>query len=346
MSLSTRHHSNSFSRLPGFGSGSRLGINRRTWDLGKSIGRGLKRAYDSRNSRSSAVKKVKTEDKKSFVKPGIPQGRVMNEGTGGQYSMFFKGGRKCFLPKHVEDALPPLAVVTNGAVQLKSAIGKQAIYSTEGLFLPTTATTYTGDKITRVLYKSASQDITLNNIYLSNAYVIIYDIFARKDVANSTISKPDIAWIQGGTDESTANSYSFLGSTPWQVEVFNQFYRVEQVTNVVLGAGATHVHKVRIKPEAIVSSAYAQYSPYAFKDVTYFCMIEVHGSPANDTVTQTQVGIGAGGLNIVVDREETLKQLQRATPTLNVTNSLITAFTTAEQVVNLGGSTITTNAEG
>jgi hypothetical protein len=75
-------------------------------------------------------------------------------------------------------------------------------------------------------------------------------------------------------------------------------------------------------------------------------MIEFHGSPANDTGIQTQVSVGAAGLNIVLDIEHHLKQLQKATPTITTSNNLLGGFTNGEQVVNLGGSTIVAQAEG
>lgn len=290
----------------------------------------------------------KRDGSKTGVKTtsGIRTGEVMNEGTGGQCSYFNGKSGKSYLPPHVENALPPQSLQSNGAVQLKSTVGKQAVAAVLTLNSPSLATSYTGDKITRVLYEKASGDITLNNIYLSNCYVIIYDIMARKDVSVSAIAGPDSAWTQGSTDEGLSTYPTLLGATPWGTELFNQFYEVKQVTNVVLGAGATHVHKVRLHPNRIISAAYSQYTQFGIKDLTYWCMVEFHGSPANDTTTQTQVGIGVGGLNIVSDAEVTLKQLQNAKPTISINNTLITAFTVAEQVVNLGGSTIVPQAEG
>lgn len=278
---------------------------------------------------------------------GIRQGTVYNEGIGGQYSMFTGPKGESYLPKHVEDALPPQVLQGNNSTQLLSGIGKQATIVALNLLTPTPALTFTGDKITSVIYEKATGDVTLNNIFLSNCYLIIYDIMCRKDVSNSTIGDPGSAWSQGATDTTgSSNSPTYLGSTPWQVEVFNQYYKVCQVTNVVLAAGGTHVHKVRLNPKKIISSAYAQYTQYGFKDVSYYCMIEIHGSPANDVTTQTQVSIGKAGLNIIQDKEETLKQLQNAKPTITTSNNLITSFTVGEQVVNIGGSTIVPQAEG
>lgn len=277
---------------------------------------------------------------------GIAQGRVMNEGTGGQYSMFVRGRKKSYLPAHVENFLPPQVLQANSSTQSKSTVGLQAVLAPLALFTPGISTSFTGDKITRVLYEKASGDVTINNIFLSNCYIIIYDVIARKDIGVSSLSTPAATWQQGDTDESASGVSTYLGSTPWQAEAFNEFWKVEQVTNVVLCAGGTHVHKVRLSPRRVVSSAYAQYSNQAFRDLTYYTMIEFHGSPANDTGIQTQVSVGAAGLNIVLDIEHHLKQLQKATPTITTSNNLLGGFTNGEQVVNLGGSTIVAQAEG
>jgi len=51
-------------------------------------------------------------------------------------------------------------------------------------------------------------------------------------------------------------------------------------------------------------------------------------------------------VNVVWQTDHKWKQLSDATEGHAKTNNLITAFTTAEQVVNIGGTTITPNAEG
>lgn len=63
-------------------------------------------------------------------------------------------------------------------------------------------------------------------------------------------------------------------------------------------------------------------------------------------MVQNQVSVGVSTLNIIIDYEVTLKQLQNMKPVLQTATSLPTSFTNAEQVVNLGGSTIVSNAEG
>lgn len=338
---------------------SGFGINRKTWNQGAAIGRGLKRGIDYLYSGSTVPggapkkgssgkvwnalkRKRKSPSKKSSIRTGV----VMNEGTGGQCSYFNGPVGKHYLPKHVEDALAPVKLVNASSAQLKSGVGVQAALVPLAQLQPSLATGFTTDKMSRVLYESVSSDVTMNNIYLSNCYLIIYDVICRKDVSLSAISTPLLAWVQGDADEAATNASTILGSTPWQTEAFNEYYKVMQVTNVVLAAGATHVHKVRLHPNRVISSAYSTYSPFGFKDVTYFTMIEIHGSPANDVTTQTQVSVGVGGLNIIADGEQTIKLIQNNKPQIVTANTLLTSFTVGEQTVNLGGSTIVPQAEG
>lgn len=308
---------------------------------GPGIMNGLAASYGG--IRTAPVSRTSTIRSESS---GIRTGKVMNEGTGGQYSSFNGKTGKSYLPSHVENALAPKVTVGAFASQIKSSVGTQQVAVPLTLFYPNIAQNFVADKISRVIYEKATGDITLNNIFLSNAYVIIYDCYARKDLSLTTISTPLNGWAQGDTDQSASVNYASLGATPFQSELFNQYFKVAQVTNVVLCAGGTHVHKVRLNPKKIVSNSYATYTPYGFKDLTYFCMVEVHGSPANDTTTQTQVSVGIGGLNVIADYEQTYKLLEAKKPEIIQGPQLLTAFTVGEQVLNLGGSTIVPQAEG
>lgn len=331
-----------------FGAAGRggFGINRRTWQLGRAVGNTLKRAYDGvRSARASTrpKKRVKTgEVSKGHFKEGV----VYNQGTGGQYSSFTMKPGKDYLPRHVTDTVAPLHYQTNTASQLKSIVGAQNASVPISVFYPDSVTT--ADAISRIMCYSATADVTMNNIYLSNAYVIIYDIVCRNDCAVNANNGPLAAWQQGDADEGGSASTTFikLGTQPWESEIFNQYFEIKQVTRVVLAAGGTHVHKISMKPKKVVSQARATYSGKGIRGLTYFCMVEVHGAPANDTTTQTSVSIGVAGLNIVVDKLEIYKKLAVQTPTLTLNNTLPASFAVAEQVVNMGGSTITTNAEG
>lgn len=308
---------------------------------GPGIMNGLAASYGGR-SRSMSLSSIRSTKSTS----NIHTGKVMNEGTGGQYSSFTGKKGKSYLPSHVENALAPKVTVGSFASQIKSTVGTQQVAVPLTLFYPNIAQNFAADKLSRVIYDKATGDITLNNIFLSNAYVIIYDCFARKDISLTTISTPLNGWAQGASDESASVEYAQLGATPFQSELFNQYFKVAQVTNVVLCAGGTHVHKVRLNPKQIVSNAYATYTPYGFKDLTYYCMVEVHGSPANDVTTQTQVSVGIGGLNVIADYEQTYKLLESKKPEIIQGPTLLTAFTNGEQVLNLGGSTIVPQAEG
>lgn len=297
----------------------------------------IRTATDSRGPGSSS---------RTMQQRRIPQGRVMNEGTGGQVSYFHGPHFKSSLPPWQVNAVAPQVVQSNLALQSKSAVGRQTGFASPPICDSAAASAFVNDKFSRVIIEKATSDVTMNNIYLSNCYIMIYDIIARKDVGNTSISNPYSTWAQGTTDESQPNAANYLGSTPFDNELFNQYYKVCQVTSVVLGAGATHVHKVRMQPNRLVSGAYLEYTPYCLKDITYFTLVEFHGSPANDSTTQTQVGIGVGGLNVIFDQETTYKQVAKYTPTISTTNNLLSAFTVGEQVVNLGGSTIVAQAEG
>lgn len=280
---------------------------------------------------------------------GIRRGKIVAEGTGGQYSSFTLV-KPNYLEKTVNHTLAPVKSVFNGSSQILSAVGKQQAGAVLSLFDHADVTACYGDIIggtlARINLQKATASVMLSNIFLSNVTIDIYDVIARKDLVTAATATGVMAWASGDTDEGTANEYLKLGSTPFQTELFNQYYRVAQVTRVILGSGQMHRHHVNIDPHKLMTYSYLNNCTYGFRELTYETILVVRGAPANDTVVQTQVTVGAGGVNVVYEKEYTTVQLANNNALVRDHSTLATAFTTAEQVVDLGGTTITTNAEG
>jgi len=280
----------------------------------------------------------------------IRRGRIVAEGTGGQYSSF-SHTKPNYLEKSVDKTIAPTKTTFNNAGQILSGIGKQNIQVVTSAFTQSDCATLYADifgatKMDRYLLKKCQMKTVFSNIFLSNVTVDIYDIICRKDVSSASIADPVTAWAQGDIDSGVASAYTSVGATPYQTEAFNQYFKVAQTTRVVLGAGQQHAHHVNLEPHKLMTWPFWNYTGQAFFDLTYFCVVVLHGSPANDTMTQTQVTVGQGGLNYIFEKEYTTSVVYYPTAQVKVHNSLLTAFTNAEQTVNVGGSTIVTDAEG
>lgn len=297
-----------------------------------------------------AAQKSKVRSATKTMTKGMRKGRIVAEGTGGQYSSFHYR-KKNWLEKSIDKSIAPTKVEFANAGQILSGIGKQNIQVVGTAFLQSEIATIYADifsstKNDRFLLKKCQLRTVFSNIFLSNVTVDIYDIIARKDVGSSSISDPVVAWAQGDIDSGATSGYTQVGATPYQTEVFNQYFKVMQTTRVVLGAGQQHAHHVDLEPHRLMSWPYWNYTGYGFKDLTYYCVVVLHGAPANDTMTQTQVTVGQGGLNFIFEKEYTASVVYYPTAQVKTHNSLLTAFSNAEQTVNVGGSTIVTDAEG
>lgn len=307
-----------------------------TLNAGWKAARRLQRTVSAGGTLKSK-KDTSTEDK-------FREGKIFNEGRGGQYTECVIKPKKGILGYKKEMALAPLSQIVNNAYQVKSLVGKQTAQTilTLGDINAYQEVASAGPKANRFILSKAIGEVTLSNIYLSNCVVTIYDCISRRD-GISTFSTPSAAWGQGYTDIGAGNITN-VGAVPWDTDQFNDYWKVVQRTEVTLGSGVMHRHRVNMSPHFLLKGAVADYYP-VFRDITYCCMIVVRGAPANDTMTQSQVSIGVGGVNIVSAFEHIWRQMSNSLEGIVVTNNLLTAFTNAEQVVNEGTS-VEGQAEG
>lgn len=327
--------------------GLRLADIRRTWEAGRTIGRAAKRYLARKRESFKSKPKSRGKRLRGGKKPAVLTGLVENDGTGGQLSKFRGRTGMCFIPQSVLDSIAHEIYVTNVAGQTLAGIGLQSVATIAIAGSPADFDAISSSsKVADYFLEDWRMEVDITNCYLANCSLAIYDVVARKDIASTTLVSPSAAWVQGTTDESSSAAYDVPGSTPFQVELFNQYYKVVQVTQVTLGGGNMHKHIMTAKPQRLIRGAYAAYTPEAFKDVTHWLMIVISGAPANDTVSTTQVTLGKGGVNWVYRKQHRWKPLQNNSNSVTVSSNLLTSFTTAEDVVNTGGSTITTNMFG
>jgi hypothetical protein len=310
------------------------------------IGAWYKKTQGARSKQKTKARSASRTAQRNKIKTG----RIVAEGTGGQYSSF-NFQKFNYLEKSIDRTIAPTKTTFNNAGQILSAIGKQNIQVVLSAFSQGEIATLYSDifgatKMDRFLLKKCQAKAVFSNIYLSNVTVDLYDVVARKDVGPSAIADPVTAWAQGDIDSGTSSAYTSVGATPFQTEVFNQYFKVMQTTRMVLGAGQQHAHHVNIDPHRLMTWPYWNYTANGFADLTYYLVVVIHGAPANDTITQTQVTVGQGGLNFIYEKEYTTSVVYYPTAQIKTHNSLLTAFSNAEQTVNVGGTTIVTDAEG
>lgn len=349
-----------YSQTGGYGLrpfGYRTSDYRRVWNAGRTIGKAVKR-WLGRRQQKAGFKRTASGTKKGLRgaqrarnphESRLIGGLVTIEGAGGQISRY-TAKLKDFLDPSVSAQLAPFKGVYNDAGQLLSAVGKQNVATVFAGFSNSDlasmyADLYASGTKGRLIVDKLNGSVTLSNIYLSNVSVDIYDCVARKDGNTNTLSTPTGAWSIGDTSEGVASLYTKLGSQPTETDTFNIFWKVLQKTRIVLGAGQQHKHVINLDYYKKFSYPYLN-NYYTYRDCTHCVMIVIHGAPANDSTTQTSVSLGSGGVNYVWEKEYHFKYINSSEATVKDHSNLATSFAVAEQVVNIGGTTITANAEG
>lgn len=340
MSLA-RSYSQAFPFTRNFG----LGINRQTWQAGYKLGSYLKRAWDQKNKRAGAKQARRTF--KAKKKP-ILTGLVEQEGVGGQLSKCHWPKGKMYLPKSVHMALAPYFFSTNGASQLIATVGLQNVSAPFSALTSADVSTMLGKyvgggTINRVFVDRCYGELLLCNNFLSNANVTIYDVIAREDINSTPGNTPDTAWSTGVGDEG-GTGFSIVGSTPLDSELFNQYWKVQQVTRVTLAQGAMHRHRIDYRINRLFHEERVANST-VLRGATIYSLLVLSGQPDNDTVTLNQVTLGKAGLNIVRQVEYEFRFPANNSTKLYQTNNLLSAFTTADGLISTGAGTAATNAE-
>lgn len=210
---------------------------------------------------------------------------------------------------------------------------------------------YVGTYATRIHLRNVKWEVMLSNPTTALQRVDVYDIICKKDVqaqgAAAGVGNPqecmqntfsDFA-KNGGGQSSTA--YKQLGLTPFTNPAFGQFFRILKVTPLLLQGGQVHSHKCEYTVNKLMDKEYAQYEGKAYKDVTCYTLIRVHGTPENDNTTLTQVSTGAGRINYVYYETLDYAVYDRTTPEIDYTQNLPTAFTAGALIENIGISTQT-----
>jgi len=311
---------------------------------GNPLTSALKRRLSEQRAKRQQIKK-----RKSSIPP---QGIVEQDGMGGSVSKTHYGTRQPYLPLSVVQTLAPHRYAVNGASQLICGVNAQNAATALIMYKPSTDVNnfmgiagLSATKVPKILCVKQYGEISMTNAMLSNAQITIYDCVARKDlVANSAL--PETAWSQGDSEENASSQIAILGQEPYESETFNQFWKVIKTTRLVLGQGAVHRHCVSGQPNRILSNSYTR-EVYGIQGLTQAVLVQLHGQPSNDSVTQTQVRSGNAVLNMIYKYEYDFKILQSNTTELTYVDNLSTkSFTVAEQLVDEGSGTIVTNAEG
>nr|WAE42139.1 MAG: capsid protein [Cressdnaviricota sp.] len=284
------------------------------------------------------------------TKPKLNQ-KATPEGTGGFTSMYYYTPRK--MPRAyavLNKSLPKNYYVTNNSGRLVQTPGLQAIYcmsianKTDINLISQKINT---SQVNRFLMQQCSSEFVFTNQDAGNCRVWLYDIVARRDLAtNANLVTPQAAFQNSLADEGGANAnWSIPGTTPFSSDLFTQYFKVCKITNIVMAQGQSHTHKVSFKTNKVMDGEYIQYEGNGFKGLSHYVMMVVHGFPYNDSTTKTQVSTGNVAIDFITKVQYKYTWIQDVDTNYSVSNTLPTAFTVSEDIMDIGTGAIAVDTQ-
>jgi len=161
-------------------------------------------------------------------------------------------------------------------------------------------TTLQSVPIGRYVYQSVYGELLFTNATNMACELEIYDIVSKRDLGYNNAyvvpntgnalqwpsSTPEGAWQLGvALGNTTDNSSSpplntYIGCSPFDSQLFKDYFTVKKRTLVQMPLGAVHRHSVSIKPNRLVTgSMYQNAETFAWKGLTTWTMYVVKGYP-------------------------------------------------------------------
>lgn len=154
----------------------------------------------------------------------------------------------------------------------------------------------------RVLVESVLSELTFTNLSNAAAEVEMYDIICKRDVLESaSISIGETAYITPGSVEdyirvgvnaaagrpADSNYSAIVGTSPYDSQFFQTYFKVVRKQHVMLGSGASHRHQSMLKINKVINQSLAGSSDLALiKGYTHIVLLQVRGVAGYDTVTE------------------------------------------------------------
>jgi len=301
--------------------------------------------YGKSRSKSGGARRKFTRTRTKFQRKRRRASGSIHQGVrnahGGTWSMH-RGGRK--LPKYLRPIVKTASqnyFVINSSNRLTATVGGQEANASINWYnnadIRAMDDFVSSSPTQRVIHRKVTGELMITNQDSGNVRLMIYDVVARRDNNNATVSDPLNAWINSYVDEGgTATDYRIVGTTPFSATQFTQWYKVKKITHVTLQQGETHIHKVKYSPNFVLNDQIVNTNQNALKGISRWSFLVYHGVPYNDTVNKNQVSTGDVAIDCVWRKQYQYTFMNDSVTNYNRTDSLVKAFTTAESVMDIG----------
>lgn len=216
--------------------------------------------------------------------------------------------------------------------------------------VPSTSTVQPGYyKTTRCVVGSLQGEVMMTNSSLASCYVEIYDI-ARKRDANKTefvwTQDPLTAWIRGIQDSTGLGQtdFQFLKASPFDSQVFKDWFKVVKRTRIELSQGATHKHGVLLNPNKLVDASMPNFVDGDYAGLTMYTMVVFYGQPASVPQENAPAIVTTAQVALDFVTNNRIKYHWVSDTTFNVYQQDNLSSIAGEQVVSIGAGDIKPNA--
>ena len=169
--------------------------------------------------------------------------------------------------------------------------------------LNTLTSVSTGSK--RMVLESAQSEVTMTNSSNASCEIEIYDLVLKHDLlvdpafnVNALVypvaPNPEQYWsvgtlaAEGAAAGTTPSPSTFIGSSPFDSQLFKDYFKVKKRTKVMLPQGGTHRHNIQLKPSRLIDEfqvATSVAGVAGLQGLTQYTMITCKGVPISDVTT-------------------------------------------------------------
>lgn len=169
-----------------------------------------------------------------------------------------------------------------------------------------------------------------------NCRLRIYECVARQDNSNTSYITPIAAW-SNGLDASlgtiSATDYQSIGVYPSHSVFFREFFHVEQMYDIELAAGGSHVHESHYNISTVFANCRVQnYSTsHNIAGLTRFRLLVLSSTPIHDAVNEDNVALGV--VTVDINNQETYEVYALPSSENQMTLDLLADIVTTAEVV-------------
>lgn len=184
-------------------------------------------------------------------------------------------------------------------------------------------------KSQRVLLQKVNYELMITNQTNDVGVVTIYFCQPRRDLIDGNFETPHLAWYNGVGDITVAGTGSatptyIVGTTPFQSSAFTELFNVQKVHKIDIHSGGHYRLEGWSRPNLVMGyETLANVGTNgAFRNLTSFFMVVVHGMPADGGSASTTITTSPIKLDIIVAKTYKYRVFERSSQIMQVDDNM------------------------